>query len=316
MKWKKLGQIFNFHKSPLRDTFISHAQSPQAVVFDDYIRIYFTSRIKGTDKAFISIPQFVDFSRDFKSILNYSGKEIIQKGKLGCFDEHGIFPFSPSFVNGNLYAYTSGLSRRVSVDVDSAIGLAVSNDNGEKFTRLGDGPLLSASLFEPFLVADPFVKNFNNIYYMFYIYGIKWSNTNPPERVYKISCATSFDGIDWQKSNKLLIKNIIGDNECQALPTVIKINDIYHMYFCYREMTGFRTEVDRCYKIGYAYSIDLENWIRDDVLGGLTLSSSGFDSEMMCYPNIFMLDKDIYLLYNGNNFGKDGFGLAILEDAE
>jgi hypothetical protein len=316
MKWKKLGQIFDFNKSPLKDSFVSHAQSPQAVVFDDFVRVYFTSRIKDTEKTFLSIPQFVDFSKDFKDIIRYSDKEIIERGKLGCFDEHGIFPFSPCFVDGKFYAYTSGWTRRITVDVDGGIGLAVSNDNGISFTRLGDGPILSASLFEPFLVTDPFVKKFNNLYYMFYIRGVKWSDTNPPERVYKISYATSSDGIDWVKSNKLIIPNIIGDNECQALPTVIEINGIYRMYFCYRQMAGFRTETRKGYKIGYAYSNNLEDWVRDDALGGLTLSSSGFDSEMMCYTNIFMMDKQVYLLYNGNNFGKQGFGLAVLEDAE
>jgi len=316
MKWKKLGQIFDFNASPLKDSFASHAQSPQAVVFDDFVRIYFTARIRDSEKTFLSIPQYADFTKDFKSIINHSKKEIIQIGKLGCFDEHGIFPFSPCFVNGNLYAYISGWSRRISVDVDGGIGLAASNDGGAYFTRLGDGPVLSASLFEPFLVIDPFVRKFNNLFYMFYIHGTKWSDAAKPERVYKISYATSSNGLDWQKSNKLIIQNVLGDNECQALPTVIEINGIYHMYFCYREMTGFRTEAGRGYRIGYAYSSDLENWARNDLLGGLALSTSGFDSEMMCYPNIFAVDECVYLLYNGNNFGKEGFGLAILEDKE
>ena len=316
MKWKKLGQIFDFCKSPLINSFASHAQSPQAVVFDNFIRVYFTSRKKDSENTFISVPQFADFSKDFKSIINYSNKEIIQKGKLGCFDEHGIFPFSPSFVDGNFYAYTSGWSRRISVDVDGGIGLAVSNDNGKSFARLGDGPVLSASLLEPFLVIDPFVRKFNNQYYMFYIHGVRWSDTNPPERVYKISYATSLNGTDWQKSNKLIMQNVLGENECQALPTVIEINGIYHIYFCYREMAGFRTEANKGYRIGYAFSNDLANWTRNDTMGGIELSPSGFDSEMMCYPHIFEFDGNIYLLYNGNEFGKHGFGLATLEDTE
>jgi len=316
MKWQKLGQIFNFNESPLKESFVSHAQSPQAVVFDDFVRIYFTTRIKDSEKTFLSVPQFVDFTNDFQNIIKYSEKEIIKRGKLGCFDEHGIFPFSPSFIDGNFYAYTSGWTRRISVDVDGGIGLAVSNDCGTSFTRLGDGPVLSSSLFEPFLVTDPFVRKFNNKYYMFYICGIKWSETNPPERVYKISYATSLDGIEWEKSGKLILSNVLGDNECQALPTVIEINGVYRMYFCYRDMVGFRTEAGKGYKIGYAHSNDLENWTRDDSLGGMPLSSAGFDSQMMCYPNIFIIGKEVYLLYNGNNFGKEGFGLAKLEDIE
>jgi hypothetical protein len=314
MQWEKFGQIFNFQDSPFKERFVSHAQSPQAVVFDDFVRVYFTTRIKDTDKTFISIPQFVDYSKDFSRIINFSKEEIISTGKLGCFDEHGIFPFSPFKTDGKIWAYTNGWTRRVSVDVDSGIGFAQSDDNGISFRRMGDGPVLTASLYEPFLVGDPFVRKFNGLYYMFYIYGQKWSDTKIPERVYKIAYATSTNGFDWVKANRNIISDVIDENECQALPTVIETGGRYHIYFCFRHMAGFRTEPGKGYRIGYAYSDDLVNWVRDDKAGGITLSESGWDSEMMCYPNIFDIGKDVFLLYNGNAFGKDGFGLARLSE--
>ncbi len=66
-------------------------------------------------------------------------------------------------------------------------------------------------------------------------------------------------------------------------------------------------------KLGYAYSNDLTNWIRDDDnLQFSTKNDGEWDSDMMCYPNIFECDENIYLLYNGNEFGRYGFGLAKL----
>lgn len=317
MKWKKLGQIFDFYNSPFSKRFVSHAQSPQALIFDDFVRVYFSTRIKDTPTSFVSIPQFIDYTKDFNHIINWSKDEIISRGNLGCFDEHGIFPFSPISVGDKIYAYTNGWTRRISVDVDSAIGLVISDDNGKKFKRIADGPILAATLNEPFLVGDGFVKKFDDKFYMFYIYGEKWceaTDEHPPERVYKISYATSNDGINWEKSGCKIIQDIIDEDECQALPTVINIDDVYHMYFCYRDMIGFRNKKGKGYRLGYAYSKDLVNWTRDDGGGGISLSTVGWDSEMMCYPNIFKLDNNIYLLYNGNNFGKDGFGIAVLED--
>jgi hypothetical protein len=35
---------------------------------------------------------------------------------------------------------------------------------------------------------------------------------------------------------------------------------------------------------------------------------------MQCYPNAFECDGSVYLIYNGNDFGRDGFGIARLED--
>ncbi len=48
---------------------------------------------------------------------------VIPLGDLGCFDEHGIFPMSVLRHGDAIYGYTCGWSRRVSVSVETAIGL-------------------------------------------------------------------------------------------------------------------------------------------------------------------------------------------------
>jgi hypothetical protein len=45
---------------------------------------------------------------------------------------------------------------------------------------------------------------------------------------------------------------------------------------------------------------------------GIDVTEDAWDSDMMCYPNTFECDGKIYLLYNGNEFGRHGFGLAKL----
>ena len=39
----------------------------------------------------------------------------------------------------------------------------------------------------------------------------------------------------------------------------------------------------------------------------------GWDSEMQCYPHVFWCGDTAFLLYNGNAFGRGGFGGAVLE---
>lgn len=317
MKWEKVGQIFIFAQSPLSKLFCSHAQSPQALVFNDFVRIYFSTRKLDSIGKFVSHVQYVDMSKDFKTILNFSRKEVIPVGEPGTFNEHGIFPFSPVNINGQLFGYTTGWTRRISVDIDSGIGLSKSDDGGITFRKLGDGPVITASVNEPFLICDGFVRKFEDKLYMFYIFGQRWSEetlAHKPERVYKIAYAVSDDGINWIKADRCIIMDKIDENECQALPTVIRIKNRYHMYFCYRHMIGFREDKERSYKIGYAYSDDLINWTRDDINAGISTSEGEWDSDMMCYPNIFEMDGRIYLLYNGNEFGKHGFGLAELQN--
>jgi hypothetical protein len=87
----------------------------------------------------------------------------------------------------------------------------------------------------------------------------------------------------------------------------------WHMYFCYRHATDFRTNRARAYRLGYAYSDDLSHWTRDDAAGGIDVSAEGWDSEMQCYPHAFWCGDEVYMLYNGNAFGRSGFGVARLE---
>lgn len=317
MKWTKLGKIFTPKDYNLLGKNAEFAQSPQAIVFDDFVRIYFSTREKDDTGKYLSHIAYIDIEKDFKTIKGVSSGNVIQLGDLGCFDQHGIFPINVYKDENKILAYTTGWNRKVSVSADASIGLAISNDNGKTFDKHGSGPVLTSSLHEPFLVADAFVTKFSEIYHMWYIFGVHWDNTSisgVPERVYKIGHAQSTDGISWEKSGKKLISDTFGENECQALPTVIYYKGKYHMYFCYRQAVDFRKDKKRGYRIGYAHSVNLTDWQRDDDNSGISFAQQGWDSDMQCYPFVFKCDDKIYMLYNGNEFGRDGFGIAVLKE--
>jgi predicted GH43/DUF377 family glycosyl hydrolase len=315
MKWQKLGKIFDPRDHALASNCKEFAQSPQVVVFPEFVRIYFSTRERDALDKFLSHVAFVDMDRSFERVLRVSSHQVLPLGTRGAFDEHGIFPFSPVRVGDRIYAYTTGWTRRVSVSTDSGIGQAISDDGGETFIRQAQGPVLSASLQEPFLVSDGFVIQHDGQFHMWYIYGQRWirsSESAAPDRVYKIAHATSTDGINWIKSQRDVIPDRIDVDECQALPTVIFQNDRFHMVFCYRRATDFRRNPERGYRLGHATSIDLIHWQRDDA-PVLPMGAAGeWDSEMQCYPHLVRVDQATYLLYNGNEFGRFGFGLARL----
>jgi hypothetical protein len=318
MRWRKLGKIFDPTHYKLPNDCVEFAQSPQALVFDDFVRIYFSTRaVDKQNGKYRSHIAFLDVEKDLRSVIRVSEKTVIPLGELGCFDEHGIFPMNVLRVGDCLYGYTCGWNRRVSVSVDTAIGLAISRDGGLTFQRIGPGPVLAASLHEPCLVGDGFVKVFGGMFHMWYIFGTGWKRYAPeaaPDRTYKIGHATSRDGIEWQKEEaRQIIADRLGPDESQALPSVIQIAGRYHMFFCYRQSFDFRSNSHRGYRIGHAYSDDLANWTREDDSAFLDVSAGGWDSEMLCYPHVFECDEKVYLLYNGNQFGRYGFGLAVLE---
>lgn len=315
MKLTKLGRIFDPTRHALPNDCVQFAQSPQALVFDDFVRIYFSTR--AVDKAngkYLSHIAFVDMQKNLREIIRVSEKTVIPLGGLGCFDEHGIFPMNVLRHGDRILAYTCGWNRRVSVSVDTGIGLAVSHDDGLSFQRIGQGPVLGASLHEPCLVGDGFVKVIGGTFHMWYIFGTGWKRHAPDaaaDRTYKIGHAVSKDGIHWVKEEaRQLIRDRLGADESQALPTVVEIAGRHHMFFCYRESFDFRKTKGRGYRIGHAYSDDLSHWTRDDENPRLEIGPGEWDSEMQCYPHAFECDGRFYLLYNGNEFGRCGFGLA------
>lgn len=315
MRWEKLGKIFDPSEHELSEGCTSFAKSPQALVFDDFVRIYFCAQKKTANGKYLSCPQYVDFNKSLDHVLRLSRGPVVELGRLGEFDEHGIFPINVLRHEGRTWAYTSGWSRRVSVSIDMSIGLAISEDDGTHFKKHGHGgPIMAATHNEPFLIGDPFVQYLNGSFHMWYIFGSAWerpASGADAERFYKIAHATSTDGVNWLRDGKAVIPSKL-TNECQALPTVFHAGGRHHMYFCYRSAYDFRQNKDNAYRLGYAFSDDLINWHRNDAQCGIDVTDGAWDSDMMCYPNVFECDGTIYLLYNGNDFGRHGFGLAKL----
>lgn len=314
-KWKKLGRIFN--PLDIKDVVYMRefAQAPSVLIFEKFVRVYFSCRpLPDKNGQYISYSAYVDVDRDnlFK-IIKFAREPVLKLGDLGTFDEFGTYPISVTKSGDDVMAYYGGWTRCESVPFNVAIGVAISYDNGESFIKVGEGPVLSYGIDEPFILSGPKIRKLNGKWYLFYIAGKKWIVADGrPEPVYKIRVASSTDGFTWERYGKDIIDNKIEEDEAQASPDVFFCNGKYHMFFCYRYSANYRNK-ENGYRIGYASSQDLENWVRDDSRAGIDVSEEGWDSEMISYPHVFELDGNIYMLYLGNQVGRFGFGLAKLE---
>jgi sucrose-6-phosphate hydrolase SacC (GH32 family) len=315
-KWEKLGLVFNPTNVKNVPWLKEFAQAPSVLIFENFIRVYFSCRPPADiNGQYVSYSSYVDLNRNnLFDIINIGEQPILELGELGAFDEFGIYPVSVIKEGNRIHAYYGGWTRCESVPFNVAIGYAVSYDEGKTFKKIGTGPILSYSVDEPFILSGPKIRKFADKWYLWYIAGKKWVLDNgKPEPVYKIRLAISNNGIEWTKINKDIIKSRIEENEAQASPDVFFYNGKYHMFFCYRNSLNYRNR-DGGYRIGYAYSYDLINWIRNDDYTGIDVSPKGWDSEMISYPHVFELDNDIYMFYLGNQVGKYGFGIAKLKN--
>ena len=313
--WKKRGRVFIPQDVKDLDWLKDFAQAPAVLIFDTFIRVYFACRpLPDENGQYVSYSAYVDLNRaNLFEIINIAKQPILKLGDRGTFDEFGTYPTSVIRKDDAVWGYYAGWTRCESVPFNVSIGLAISNNNGETFDKIGPGPILSYSVNEPFILSGPKIRKFNDTYYLFYIAGSNWiENNGKPEPVYKIRMATSPDGINWTKADKNLIEDKIDESEAQASPDVIFKNGKYHMFFCYRHGLGYRGK-EKGYRIGYAVSTDLIHWKREDDKVGIDVSTEGWDSEMISYPHVFELDSKIYMFYLGNQVGKNGFGMAELE---
>lgn len=314
-RWKKLGRIFNPLDVKDRCWLKEFAQAPATLVFENFVRVYFSCR-PSPDKngQYVSYSAYVDLDRrDLRRILRVANQPILNLGALGTFDEFGVYPVSVIPDGNRILCFYGGWTRCESIPFTVAIGIAESLDGGESFTRLGPGPLLASNLLDPYVVSGPKVRKFDDRWHLWYVAGTKWHEIDGRiEAVYKIRMAQSDDGMTWLRTGKNLLPDRLGNDECQASPDVFLHAGKYHMFFCYKYGDDFRNN-NRGYRIGYASSPDLVDWERDDERAGIGVSSEGWDDQSIGYPHVFQLDGETYMLYIGNQFGRYGFGLAILE---
>jgi len=146
---------------------------------------------------------------------------------------------------------------------------------------------------------------------MWYVSGERWlPHENGFRHFYNIKHRFSSDGIHWEPHVTVCIDFANDFEYAISRPYVLRdSNGLYRMWYSYRAQPTIASN-----RIGYAESNDGLKWRRMDDQVNLDVSAEGWDSEMVCYPCVFVHKDKLYMLYNGNGYGKSGFGLAVLEE--
>lgn len=298
-KWKKLGQIF----IPNNDNpFLqSHASNPLPVhLQDDIFRVFYSGR-NIENKSSVG---FVDIDIETKELINYLKEPLVTFGEESSFYSHGISIGNVYEANNNYYILFMAWQFPKNAHWRGDVGrLKLINkkelvvEPQEVFMGIDEEDKISLSY--------PFVIFHEGIYKMWYGSTITWDAGNN-EMIHSVKYATSKDALTWEKHGTA-IPYETGVAQAFSKPSVIIDKNGYHMWFSYRSGDG------TTYRIGYAHSTNGIKWIRQEKNTGIDVSEQGWDSEMICYPFVFDHKGKRYMLYNGNGYGKTGFGLAVLE---
>jgi len=301
MRWRRLGMVFR--PQGQSDWMASHAAVPVAKHLEgDRFRVYFSCRDRGGRSHVGWVLLGLDDPRKVRAL---SSSPVLRPGRLGAFDDSGAMLSWITPAEGQDYWYYIGWNLGVTVPFRNALGLAIGDERGGR--RLFEGPILDRSREEPYFVASACVRRERqSSWRMWYLCCVGWELANGlPRHRYHIRHAWSTDGITWARDGTVCIDFLDADEYAISRPCVLKDGQVYKMWYSYR---------GESYRIGYAESLDGLSWQRHDDRAGIDLAASGWDSEMIEYPFVFDHDGSRYLLYNGNGYGRTGFGLAVLED--
>lgn len=303
MRWRKLGRIFQAKGQ--YDWMTTHAAVPFGMhLQEDVYQIFFSTRDKKNRSHVGYI--IVDLGEPTK-YLGVSSHPVLGPGSLGTFDDSGAMLSWITKRGRDKYLYYIGWNLGVTVPFRNAIGLAISANDACQCSRYSDGPIIDRSVSDPFFVASCCVLLEEDVWRMWYLSCTKWEIVNGrPQHWYHLKYADSKDRADWTRKGAVAIDYAHPGEYAISRPSVLKDGQMYRMWYSWR---GAR------YRIGYAESADGTTWVRKDDQAGIDVSHDGWDAEMIEYPHVFQHRDTYYMLYNGNDYGKTGFGLAVLEES-
>lgn len=300
--WIKLGQLFCPSGDQRHPKLLTHAANPLPVLLEGNVYRVFYS---GRDARNRSSVGAVDIDIVRREVVHEHYAPVFEHGPEGSFYADGVSIGNCYDAPSGRYmlfmgwlnpadAHWRGEIGRLRVDGD----LGLSLDGGRAFMPLD--ALDPVSLSYPWVLQDGSRAGYS----MWYGSTLTWDAGNG-EMIHVINRASSQDGERWEKLG-LAVPYAVGTAQAFSRPTVVRDSVGLHMWFSYRSGAG------QSYRIGYAFSVDGSDWQFKLGDAGIDVSEEGWDSEMIEYPFVFDHDGERYMLYNGNGYGKTGFGLAVL----
>lgn len=303
-RWRKLARLYIPAPFGRHPKLISHASNPLAIHLDgDVYRIFYS----GRDEANHSSIGAVDLNILTHKIIKDHYYPFFEYGLPGTFYADGVSIGNCYSVNGVKYIVFMGWQLLDNSEYWRGTIGRLKLDSDFKLTLDSELPLLPFSVHDPISFSYPWViGNATDGYSMWYGSTRSW-DSGAGEMLHVINSAASDDGHHWV-GNGLAIPYQLGVAQAFSRPCVIE-NGLreYEMWFSYR---GDKSQT---YRIGYAVADDNFKWQLMLDKNVIDVSESGWDSEMVEYPCVFNHKDETYMLYNGNGYGRTGFGLAIKE---
>lgn len=301
--WRKLGQLYTTVASGRHPKLLSHAANPLPIQLEGNIyRIFYSGRDAHNRSSIGAVD--IDIVRQL--VIQDHPDPFFIHGPAGSFYADGVSIGNCYSIGNKTYMLFMGWQAPAGQHWRGDIGRLVVNP--DLTLRIADSkPFMASDEQDAISLSYPWViKNEGIGYSMWYGSTRTWDAGNG-EMLHVINAASSTDGEQWTRLG-LALQYEIGVAQAFSRPSVIRnrSGDL-DMWFSYRSGSG------DTYRIGHAHSLDGISWELHLTSNSISISAEGWDAEMVEYPFVFDHAGRRYMLYNGNGFGKTGFGLAVQE---
>jgi hypothetical protein len=302
--WRPLGRVFS--PTAGEPWSISHAANPAALTLaDGSVRVFYSTRDAANRSSAASIDIMIDGDRF--EVVDPPRGPLLTPGTRGSFDADGVTVSSVIAHDGKLYAFYLGWTVLVHVPFANFIGVAVSDDGGETFRRCSSVPVVGRSPENPLTVGYPFVLGDGPGWRMWFGSHLHWGPQGM-EMLHVVKEARSSDLVRWTPSDAVVI-DVAGPADplefAISRPAVLREPDgSLSMWYARRRPH---------YELGFARSVDGTRWERRDQDLRFVGTPEAWEDRERTYPFVFDHGSRRYMLYNGNGYGREGFGLAVLE---
>ena len=276
---------------------LNYASNPLIIkVSEELSRLFFNSRDENNRSSIYSIDLL---GEDF-IIISESIRLQHAFGNSSSFYSHGISLGNTFELGKKNYISVMGWKINPGEHWSGRIG-KVEVDSKGNLMRMDEKVWFDLDEEDPISLSYPAIYQEGTSLSMWYGSTVTWDSGNG-EMLHILKEKRSKDGTNFISSNSVIPFKM---DQAQAFsrPSIVKYNNRNLMAYSYRGSN------DK-YKIGFVWLDDFSTATQVGGIPAFLPSREYWENEMVEYPSLFVRNKKLFMLYNGNDYGKTGIGIT------
>jgi hypothetical protein len=268
--------------------------SNQVAIYASFIDQEFRGRIGRVD---------IRIDNGLPEVFKVSPDPILDLGVEGSFSQYGVGmgAFWPNQINGDLYFVA--FDRPKGFKFKAFTGKATFNSSTKQYEHVSDKPKFGPEMGGETIVGVHDIFEYQGLMHVLVSIGSGFEQINGKDfPQYQVHLASGPNLENLKISDKPIIEAKTPIYRI-GRPRITKTTKGF-------EILVTAGSLDGSYLPEAYYSPDLINWTRGSVESFVSKQIFDFDDKQQCYLSRFTINREEWIVYNGNHMGISGFGFA------